>query len=145
MNDSARAVWAKTRLLVWPGRYVLVSLQLEDVARAAALAARPSQAFAALVVERDEVSLTVRKDLWGEAGLEATAVAGPFCAITLDVNIDLDVCGYLAPAAERLAAAGIAIVPQCAFLKDHLLVHERDLAAAVAALEALIAESRASA
>jgi hypothetical protein len=145
MNARAQAMWTKTALHVWPERYVLASLRLEALAGAAALAAHPSRAFAALVVERDEVSLTVRKDLWDEASLEATAVAGPFRAITFDVNIDLDVCGYLAPAAERLATAGIAIVPQCAFLKDHLLVHERDLAAAVAALEALIAESRASA
>jgi hypothetical protein len=141
MNPEARAVWAKTRLLVWPDNYVLASLPKGDVEEAASLAAHSADAFVALVVERDEVSLTIREDLWREAGLHATAVAGPFRAITLDIDIDLSVCGYLAPAAVRLGAAGVSIIPQCAYLKDHLLVHERDLATAVGVIEALIRES----
>lgn len=59
-------------------------------------------------------------------------------------SVSLSNAEEAAPAVERLAAAGIPIVPQCAFLKDHLLVHERDLVAAVAVFESLIAESRAS-
>ena len=49
-------------------------------------------------------------------------LSGPLVALTLDLDVDLGVCGYLLPAAERLAQAGISIVPQCAFKKDHLLV-----------------------
>lgn len=143
MNARAQAVWTRTALHVWPERYVLASVSLSNVEEAAALLSHSARSFAAIVVERDEISLTIREDLWRHAGLEASAVSGPFRAITLDVNVELDVCGYLAPAAERLAAAGIPIIPQCAFLKDHLLVHERDLTAAVAVFESLIAESRA--
>jgi hypothetical protein len=62
--------------------------------------------------------------------------------VTFDLDLDLDVCGYLAPAAGALAAAGVPIVPQCAFLKDHLLVPEAQLEAAVHALEGLSAEAR---
>ena len=69
-------------------------------------------------------------------------MASPYRAITFDVNIDLGVVGYLAPAAARLAAAGVSIVPQCAYLKDHLLVREADLETARAVLEAFIAECR---
>jgi len=50
-----------------------------------------------------------------------------------------DVVGYLAPAAARLATAGIPIIPQCAFRTDHLLVRESDLDAAVRILGDLIA------
>lgn len=142
MNETARAVWAKTRLHVWPERYMLASLPLDDVEEAASLAVHSADSFVALVVERDEVSLTIREDLWREARLHANAVAGPFRAITLDIDIDLSVCGYLAPAAVRLGEAGVSIIPQCAFKKDHVLVHEKDLAAAVAVFEGLIRESR---
>jgi hypothetical protein len=38
----------------------------------------------------------------------------------------------------RLAAAGISIVPQCGYLKDHLLVHESNLERTVEVLEAFI-------
>ena len=122
---------------------MLVSLPLAARAEAADLAARTG-GFAAWVAERDEVSLTVGEVAFRQSPLRdrARAVAGPYRAITLDVDIDLGVVGYLAPAAERLARAGVSIVPQCAYLKDHLLVRERDLADALRVLEAFVAECR---
>lgn len=140
----ARALWARTRIHVWPERYVLASLPMEQAAAAAALAGSRTQAFAALVVERDEVSLTLSEDAWRESELRllARAEAGPFRAITFDIDVELDVCGYLAPAAQRLALAGVSIVPQCAYLKDHLLVHESRLTQALSVLEELIRACR---
>ncbi len=142
-NERALRVWAATRVLAWPDPQVLVSLPRERAAEAAGLVGAAA-GFSALVLERDEASLTLAREAW-----EATAprfpearVAGPFAALTLDVDIDLDVCGYLAPAAERLAAAGIPIVPQCAFRKDHLLVPLGQAALARQVLEQLVAEAR---
>lgn len=139
LDPAAREVWARTRLHVWPEPCVLASLPLSALAEAARLVGRVS-GFAALVVERDEVSITSSEEAWRASGLpaRARAEAGPYRAITLDVNIDLAVVGYLAPAAARLAAAGVSIVPQCAFLKDHLLVREADLQTAMDVLEDLI-------
>lgn len=139
--SPARAVWARTKLHVWPERYVLASLPVSGLDEAAALLARAS-GWSALVLERDEVSLTVTEPAWRSSALRACrlAEAGPYRAITLDVDIDLGVIGYLAPAAARLAEAGVSIVPQCAYSKDHLLVREADLERARAVLEALIAE-----
>ena len=71
----------------------------------------------------------------------ATRIAGPYRVLTFDLELELDVIGYMAPALERLAAAGVSIVPQCGFRTDHLLVLEQDLDAAIGALEALIRES----
>jgi hypothetical protein len=58
------------------------------------------------------------------------------------IDVELDVCGFLAPAAERLAEAGVPLIPQCAYLKDHLLIHEKHLRLAQAELEELIAWAR---
>jgi hypothetical protein len=140
---SARAIWARTGLHVWPQRYLLVSLPVAAASEAAALLGR-ARSFAALVLERDEVSVTVEAETWRASPLSARALAeaGPYRAITLDVDIDLTVVGYLAPAAARLAEAGVSIVPQCAYRKDHLLVPESDLGRAVRVLEAFIAENR---
>jgi hypothetical protein len=54
------------------------------------------------------------------------------------------VTGYLAPAAEALAAAGVPIVPQCAFSKDHVLVPAEHLDVAVRALTALARAARSN-
>ena len=144
MDDRARAVWTRTRLLVWPQRYVLASLPSALLREAATFVGLTHDRFAALVMERDEVSLTVSEEQWRASPLRARALAeaGPMRAITFDVNIDLGVCGYLAPAAARLAEAGVSIVPQCAFLKDHLLVSDKDLPVALRVLEAFIARCR---
>ena len=138
-------IWARTTLRLWPEHYVLASLEPGLLGRAAALAGRAKGTFVALLLERDEVSLVVSEELWNGGALEAgcRAVARPFRVLTLDCDVDLEVTGYFAPAAERLARAGIPIVPACGYLKDHILVREQDAGRALAVLEELIAESRA--
>jgi hypothetical protein len=140
VSDRARALWARTRIHVWPGPYLFASVPLARQAEALALMARAGDAFAALVRERDEVSLTLPDSLRAVIEPLATRAAGPFRVLTFDLDLELDVVGYLAPALERLAAAGVSIVPQCGFRTDHLLVFDRDLDAAVGVLEALVRE-----
>jgi hypothetical protein len=141
VQRPARALWAKTTLSVWPESYRLVSLPRAALPEAAALVARAGDGFTCLVLERDEASLTVAEDLWSSSPLRPAARqdAGPFKVITFSLDLDLAVTGYLAPAAEALAAAGVPIVPQCAFLKDHLLVPADRLETAVEILERIIA------
>jgi hypothetical protein len=136
MNATVRALWAKTRIALWPGDYLLVSLPHAALKQAALLAAAGTGQFAALVVEKEGVSLTLPREAWAEASqkFHALAAAGPYRVVTLDLEIDLNVSGYLLPAAERLAQAGIAIVPQCAFRMDHLLIRSEDAEAAVSIL-----------
>ena len=136
ISDRARFYWARTTLRVWPEQYLLVSLTPHLLPEAASLAGAAAGKFAALVLERDEVSLTIEKEMWLASPLRSHALAenGPFRTITFDVNVDLDVVGYLAPAALALAEADVSIIPQCACLKDHLLVHERDLERAIKTL-----------
>jgi hypothetical protein len=151
MNREVAALWSRTALLLWPQEVVLASFVLADLpAVASALASRlepPRHAFSAVIVERDEVSVTIERAKWEALAIakQARAVAGPYRAITLDLQIDLGVSGYLLPAAERLAAAGISIVPQCAFQKDHLLVRAEDAERAMSVLAALVDEARAMA
>lgn len=148
MNRDVAALWSRTALFLWPQEVVLASFALADLpAVASALASRlepPRHAFSAVIVERDEVSVTIEQTKWGALAMakQTRAVAGPYRAITLDVSIDLGVSGYLLPAAERLAAAGVPIVPQCAYQKDHLLVRADDAERAMSLLGALVDEAR---
>jgi len=143
-NPRARELWARTRLHVWPGRYVLASLSRNEASAAAAALEGTGEAFLALLVERDEVSLTLPESAWAAHPLRprARAESGPWRVVTLDLELALDVTGYLAPAAAALAAAGVPIVPQCAHSKDHLLVPEERLDEALATLRHLIEEAR---
>jgi hypothetical protein len=142
MNKIIQTLWSRTEIALWPEEYVLVSLPHESLIEALSMVSSAAGHFSAIVVEKDEVSLTVEKDLWeARAAVVAHHSAdGPFRAITLQVNVELGVSGYFAPAAERLADAGISIVPQCAFLKDHVLIRASDADRAVEIMENLIKE-----
>jgi hypothetical protein len=144
MNDEIQRLWAQTRVFVWPQTYVLVSLSVEQLPLAASLIAASTDTFAALVLEADEVSLTIDEQRWqvlSASAVQAQSVAGPYRAVTLQLNIDLDVTGYLLPAASLLAAAGISIVPQCGYWKDHLLIQAEQAERAVQLLEGLVNDS----
>jgi len=143
-NPTVRRLWAQTKLRVHEGRYRLVSLPTKELTRAAQFFGSIGAGFAALILEPSEVSMSVPEGVWQEhrALFPAAREDGPFRVITFDLDVELSTWGYFAPAAGRLATAGVSIVPQCAFLKDHLLVKDEDLPRAVAVLEALIHESQ---
>jgi hypothetical protein len=121
---------------------MLASLPYKSLPQAVELVSGSAGRFAALVVERDEVSLTIEETLWNSrsASIPHRSVDGPYRVVTFLLNVDLGVCGYFLPAAERLADAGIPIVPQCAYLKDHVLIRAADAERAVEVMENLVRE-----
>lgn len=147
MDETVTNLWAQTRLNIWPEQYWLVSIAPARLSDALAVIAASPPYFAAIVMERDEVSLTVCDAVWQDwkEQLQGYQAAGPYTIITLALNIDLGVCGYLLPAAERLAEAGISIMPQCAYLKDHLAIKEEDAAQAAQILNKLITKCQGGA
>ena len=144
IQPEIRILWARTTLRVTAGKYRLISLPTKMLAEAACLVAKRDGRFAALIVEPDEVSLTIHDSAWQTSSLRqhATSQSGPFRAITFNLDLNPAIIGYFAPAAHRLAEAGISIVPQCAFLKDHLLIQEADLIKAKEVLKKLIADCK---
>jgi hypothetical protein len=143
LTSSTASLWAAVRLRVWPERYVLASLP-PALLREGARLLGTATGFAALVAEGDEVSLTIEQELWERSPLRRRARGAQTLlrAVTFDLALAPEVCGFLAPAAVELAAAGVSIVPQCGYRKDHLLVQESSLVPATQALERLIATAR---
>lgn len=148
LNPQARAVWANASIKVWPGAVVLATFPRFAGDRVAAFAGRVSlreeHGFACFVIEGETCSLTANEaafDAWRLKG-RATAVTRGWRAITVDATMPTELVGFLAPAAERLAAAGIPIIPQCGFHTDHLLVPGDRIEKAVAVLEGVIQDAR---
>ena len=142
--DATRALWARTTVRLWPERYRLVSLPVDRLRPALGFLAGVERGFLGLVRERDEVSLTVDEQAWEAGPLREAAlhVSPPYRVLTLDLELELSVVGYMAPAAVRLAEAGISIVPQCAYLRDHILVQDEDGERARLVLEEYAASCR---
>jgi hypothetical protein len=106
------------------------------------LASAPAP-FCTVLLERDQVSLTVRDDVWRRATLreQARDAGGPFRVVTLDQDVGLDVSGFLAPPVQRLAAAKVPIIPHGAYLKEHWVFLERDFDRAVEVIATYIEET----
>lgn len=149
LDQKVRQLWAQTRLKVWPERYYLVSLPREALISFAEVFTQwvktDTNHFSAVVIEQDEISLTISETVWLSVAnrLSYSAISSAYKVITFNINLDLAVVGYLAPAAAQLAQGGISIVPQCAYLKDHLLIRETDLEQAQAILVTLIQDCQA--
>jgi hypothetical protein len=112
---------------------------------ASQLIGKATCSFAALVLEPAEVSITIPEAVWNEhrSAYDSAREDGPYRVVTFDLDVDLTTTGFLAPVAVRLAEADISIVPQCAFLKDHLLIRESDLSKVVEVIQRWIDECAA--
>ena len=105
---------------------------------------RETTAFAAFVTEGDECTLTAPEsafDAW-RLRKRATEVVRGLRAVTVEASMPVDLVGFFAPAAARLADAGIPIIPQCGFRTDHILVPAGRLDDAVRVLEGMVADAR---
>ena len=148
LNPKAREVWSAARLKVWPDPIVLATFPRFAGDRVAAFAGRvgvrDAAAFVAFVTEGDECSLTAPEGAFGSWRLRGRAleVSRGLRAISIDASMPVDLVGFLAPLADRLAKVGIPIIPQCGFRTDHILVPGPRLDDAVKVIEGLIADAR---
>ena len=148
LDPRSRKVWSSARIRVWPDPVVLATFPRFAGDRVAAFAGRvgvrDANAFVAFLTEGDECTLTSPEaafDAW-RLRKRATEVVRGLRAITIDASMPVDLVGFLAPAAIRLAAGEIPIIPQCGFRTDHILVPARQLDDAVRVIEGLVADAR---
>ena len=134
----------RTGVEVAPATFFLVGLRHEDWTRLLEnpeLSPRPDALF---MILRDghEVTLLLEESDWRtirHAAREAR-VEGGFRLVTLDLELEWNVVGYLARVTEILARAGISVGTLSSFSRDHLLIKQRDLGAALRALGEHVAE-----
>ncbi len=134
----------QTRVEVAPATYFLVGLRHEDWQRLLEnpeLSPRGSAPFM-LLRDEHEVTLLLDETDWQtmrHAAREAR-VEGGFRLLTLDVELGWNVVGYLARVTMILAAANISVGALSAFSRDHLLIKQDDLGAALRVLSEHVAE-----
>jgi hypothetical protein len=129
------------RLLVDEHRYVFAKLHPHAITLAAAVIAEIAEPYAALVIDHFEITLVIRADdfeAYASRLKDAQRGDTVFRVITLDVEFTLDVVGVMARLSAVLAQANIPIMPFAAYSRDHILVPEDQLEAALSALQTLV-------
>ena len=134
----------RTRVEVAPETYFMVSLRHDEWKRlleTPELSPRPDSPFM-LFRDRHEVTLLLDEIDWRTMRHAArdARVQGGFRLVTLDLDLDWDVVGYLARVTSILAEAGIPVGALSAFSRDHLLIKQDNLGSALRALGQYVAE-----
>ncbi len=120
--------------------YILIRLPAQAIIVAAGILAEVGEPFAALIADKDEVTLVIAQDVLEEFSgrLRGHAVsATTYRLITYDIPLDLSLVGFMATVSSALAQAGISIMPLAAYSRDHILVQSSQFDAAMQTLKTL--------
>jgi hypothetical protein len=124
--------------------YRLVKLPARAITAAAGVVAELGEPFAALIVDKDEVTLLLPDEAWNDFASRLpgnTAADTIYRLITCDVALDLSLVGFMARVSGALADAGVSILPYSAYTRDHIFVPAEKLTVAMAAIEKLKSQS----
>jgi len=143
-SAGAAELLSRTRVEVTPETYFLVSLPHLTWARILEkpeLSPRSDARFMVLS-DRREVTLLLDEIDWQTMRHAArdAKVEGGFRLLTLDIELEWNVVGFLSLVTTILAEAGIAVGALSAFTRDHLLIKQDDLPAALKVLGRHVAE-----
>ncbi|HEX8141959.1 MAG TPA: ACT domain-containing protein [Pyrinomonadaceae bacterium] len=134
----------RTRIEVAPATYFLIGLRHEEWTRLLENPELSPRGDAPFMLLRDarEVTLLLDETDWRSMRHAArdARIEGGFRLLTLDLQLDWTVTGYLARITELLAGAGISVGALSSFSRDHLLIKQDDLATALRVLGPHVAE-----
>ena len=134
----------QTRVEVAPATYFLIGLRHEEWQRLLENPELSPRGSAPYMLLRDsmEVTLLLDESDWQTMRHAArdARVEGGFRLLTLDIELNWNIVGYLARVTAILAAASISVGALSAFSRDHLLIKQDDLGKALRVLGEHVAE-----
>jgi len=140
MNQAVRQALQQTNLYSDGVDYSIIKLHPRAITVAAGIIAEIGEAFCALIVDKDEVSLIIPEEAINDfASRLQDHVGSPmlYRLITFDVELAFDLFGFMAVVSKALADAEIPILPIAAFSRDHILVPSNQFDVALQTLQKL--------
>jgi hypothetical protein len=140
INQPLRLVLERLRWHARPDRFVVVGLAPRERLLALRLLPGVVGSFWQLVVEPDVVTLVLAEQEWRVIGhaFPQARVERYYRSISFDLDLPDGLVGFMALFSGALAAAGVPLLAVCGYAKDHLLVREQHLDAALEAIAVLV-------
>lgn len=140
MSQTVNQALTQMKLYTDGVDYHLLKLHPRAIILAAGIVAEIADPFSALLVDKDEVTLLIPGTMVEEFEdrLRDCQISNVvYRLITLDVELDLQLVGFMAHISSALAEAGVPILVYAAFSRDHLFVPVEKLELAIVTLEKL--------
>jgi uncharacterized protein len=135
---------SRTSVRVSPAVYFLIGMRHEVWQRLLENPELSPRGDAPFMLLRDGFEVTLLLDEVDWRAMRHAArdarVEGDFRLVTLDLELDWNVVGYLARVTAILSQAGISVGALSAFSRDHLLIKQDDLGHALRVLGEHVAE-----
>ncbi|MBZ0279648.1 MAG: ACT domain-containing protein [Anaerolineae bacterium] len=139
--QTVEQVLAQTKLYTDETDYAVLHLPATAIMVAAGIIAEISEPFCTLVVDKNEVTLIIPNEAIGDFAKRLhkhDTAEKLYRLITLDIELDMDLIGFMARISTALASNGVSILPIAAFSRDHILVPAPQFSIAMQTLEKLI-------
>lgn len=144
MSQPAEEYLRTAKILVSPDTFHIISVSHEKWGELLSDPELSPTMASEFLIFKDRWEVTIVVDELDFArlrpGLEDAKVEGGFRMLSFDVEMPFDVVGFMACVSAILAEVGISILPFSSFRRDHLLVHQNDLAAALKAFRGIVEE-----
>lgn len=140
MPPSPGEILKAARLYTDPQDYDLIRLPARAITAAASVVAEHGEPFAALIIDKDEVTLMLPAGVADEFRKrlpDMVIATTPYRLITIDIETDLAIVGLMAHLSRALAALRIPIMAVAAYSRDHILVPADKVELALGALKKL--------
>src|SRR5262245_19399062 len=140
LNEQLSAVLAQISWRARPERFVVAGLESRERLLALRLLPGVTGPFWQLFVEPDMVTLVVAEAEWRAIShaFPHARVERHYRAISFEMDLPDGLVGFMAAVSGALARANVPLLAVCGYAKDHLLVREEYLDAALEAIEALV-------
>jgi uncharacterized protein len=138
-NDQLEATLARARWHARAERFVMAALEPRERLLILRLLLGVTGSFCQLVVEPDVLTLVVAENEWRTIShaFPHARLQRPYRLISCDLDLPADLVGFMAAVSRALADAGVPMLAVCGYSKDHVLVREEHLEAAIQALGAV--------
>ncbi len=141
---SVTEILRSAKINVAPETYALVSLTDREWTLLLADPSASPRMSVPFMIFKDRFEVTLLLDEADAASLrlalDKPRIENGFRLLTFDIELDFSVTGFLAEISRVLAESKIPIVAVSSFSRDHLLIKQADLAAALRALGPVVDE-----
>jgi len=142
LSANLRKIFGKTKLVVLPEDYLMIRLPVDTKPISGEWYRPLTTRYAVFVREPKDITLIVTRRKWlrMQPMFKKPQVSEPMKVIIFDIELGINVYGFIAAISQVLAEAKISLMPVSSFHRDHILVRKKDLPRSVRLLREFLAQ-----